>query len=121
MIYSNPLVYKVYDELFSIPPGEIICCKSDDEWTEIALTGQREVQINKPLLEVQKKLPKRHFERVHKSWVINVHHIDKVDWKNGYLRLMDNTSVPILPILKMRLYNLLNNNPVFCKTKEWFD
>jgi len=121
MIYSDPLIYKVYDDLFSIQPQDIICCKSDDGWTDIVLNGQNEIQINKSIREIHLKLPKKHFERVHKSWIINVHHIDKVYWSRGYLRLMDGTIVPILPILKTRLYNILKANPVFCKEMEWID
>lgn len=119
MIYSNRLVYKVYDELVTIPPRDIICCKSDEDWTMVVLTGHREVQVNKTLLEIQDKLPKTHFERVHKSWIINIHHIDEINWDRGYLYLMDGIRVPILPILRMRLQNMLSNNPVFCKDMEW--
>ncbi|HMA69438.1 MAG TPA: LytTR family DNA-binding domain-containing protein, partial [Candidatus Mcinerneyibacterium sp.] len=83
------------------------------------LSGNREYQVNKPLYKIWDKLPAKHFERVHKEWIVNIHYIKQVFWEEQILILADETQVPILPILRMRMQNILKKNPVFFRKMEW--
>lgn len=119
MIFSDPLVFKVYDELVHIFPGELICCKADEDGTVFVLSGNREYQVNKPLYRIWDRLPGKHFERVHKDWIVNVHYIKEVCWDKERLILSDGTIVPVLSILRMRLQNILKGNPIFFRKMSW--
>jgi DNA-binding LytR/AlgR family response regulator len=119
MISSDPLLFRVYDELINISPKELICCKADEDWTVFVLSGNREYQVNKPLYKIWDRLPAKHFERVHKEWIVNIHYIKQVLWEEQILILADETQVPILPILRMRMQNILKKNPVFFRKMEW--
>jgi DNA-binding LytR/AlgR family response regulator len=121
MIYSKRLLFKVYDDVITIAPEDITCCMADSKWTIICLSGNREVHINKPITDVMKKLPNRHFTRVHRKWVVNVHYIDKVFWEFSFLTLLDGVKIPLYPMMKVRLENLLRQNPIFCREMEWMD
>ena len=121
MIYYKRLIFKVYDELIPISPDSIVCCKADDDWSVISLTGNKEVQINEPVSVIIKKLPYQHFLRVHKDWIVNVLYIDKVFWEINHIRMIDGVEIELLPMMKFRLERLLLQNPIFCRELEWME
>ncbi len=121
MIYSRRLIFKVYEQLISISPEDITCCMADEDWTIICLTGNREVQINKPITEVMEKLPELHFSRIHQCWIVNVHYIDEVFWDDNYLKMIDGLEIPFYHMMKFRLENILLDNPVFCGEVEFME
>lgn len=121
MFYSQKIVFKFYDQLISVAPEDIVCCKADDDWTIICLSGNRELQINKMISQMMSKLPPTHFSRVHKHWIVNLHYIDEVVWDENFIKMTENISVPLYPMMKLRLENLLLNNPIFCRQLEYMD
>jgi DNA-binding LytR/AlgR family response regulator len=121
MIYSRKLTFKIYDQLTTLAPEDIICCRADEGWSGICLVGNREMQINKPISFLMKKLPTKHFIRVHRDWIANVHFIENVIWSQHKIIMEEGLILPLFPIMKFRLENLLLDNPIFCRELEWME
>ena len=78
-----------------IKKQDIIHCKSYKNYSTIN-TKDASYTISKTLGDVEAKLPKNIFYRVHNSHIINIEHIDKVIKADGGSILMhNNESVPI--------------------------
>jgi two-component system, LytTR family, response regulator len=60
-----------------ITVSEIIMCKSEDNCTNFHLTNKRCILATKTLKWVETLLSARDFQRVHDSYLINLHHITK--------------------------------------------
>ncbi|MBW6480764.1 MAG: LytTR family DNA-binding domain-containing protein [Bacteroidales bacterium] len=76
-----------------IPWDEIIYCKSDSNYCELNLTGNRRIVASKTLKYLESILPSSQFYRVHKSYLVNLHHIKKYLKRDGGGLLMTNNDV----------------------------
>jgi len=79
-----------------IPWDDIIYCKSDSNYCELNLTGNRKIVASKTLKYFETNLPSGQFCRVHKSYMVNIQHIKKYLKRDGGELLMDNNDV--LPV-----------------------
>lgn len=76
-----------------VPWNEIIYCKSDNNYCELYLTGNRKIVASKTLKHFETNLPSLHFLRIHKSYIINFQHIKKYLKREGGELLMTNGSI----------------------------
>lgn len=81
------------DGIELVPWEEIIYCKSDSNYCEINLTGNRKMVASKTLKNIEANLPSTQFIRVHKSYLINLKHIKKYLKRDGGELLMSNGKV----------------------------
>lgn len=58
---------------------EVLYCEASSCYTNFVLTGNRKLCVSKPLLDYESILGDN-FTRIHKSYLVNVHHI------TGYLK-----------------------------------
>lgn len=81
------------DGIELIPWDEIVYCKSDSNYCELNLTGDRKILASKTLKYFEANLPSHLFVRVHKSYLVNLQHIKKYLKRDGGELLMSNEKV----------------------------
>lgn len=82
--------------LVSLPVGkeykvmnarDIVYCKADVNYTEIISAGGEKMLVTKTLGTVEKILNYPFFFRCHKSYLVNLNHIDSYNRIDGYIRM----------------------------------
>jgi DNA-binding LytR/AlgR family response regulator len=65
---------------------ELICIEADGEYLRMLLTEDREILVFKRLKSILNELPNSTFKQIHRSYIINIQHIDSVDFHEVQLR-----------------------------------
>jgi len=86
------------DGIELVPFAEIIYLKSDSNYCELKLTGNRKLVASKTLKHFEELLPVNQFLRIHKSYLINIHQVKKYLKSDGGVLVMQNDD--ILPVSK---------------------
>ncbi|WP_212004840.1 LytTR family DNA-binding domain-containing protein [Chitinophaga sp. HK235] len=90
----NRIVLRSSQYLQVVPFEEILYCQSDGSYTTFYLTGNRKVMVSRPIKEYDELLPESWFIRIHQSYIVNHHFIDRF-LKDGILVLKDGTQIPV--------------------------
>ena len=69
---------------------DIIYCEAERSYTIFHLEGNKSVMVSKPLLEYDQILQETSFLRIHKSFLINLHHVKEYQRGEGGLVIMSN-------------------------------
>jgi two-component system LytT family response regulator len=69
---------------------EIIYCEAERSYTVFHLEGNKTVTVSKPLVEYEQVLKDTSFLRVHKSFLINLHHIKEYHRGEGGTVVLSN-------------------------------
>lgn len=105
---SGKIALPVNDGYHIIDPAHIIYCKATGAYTEIVLDNEKSFLISKNLGRTQELLPADQFERVHQSYLVNLHHIKKFKKGESPMAVMANDDiVKVSRINKDRLSQLL--------------
>lgn len=67
---SKPQIIKV---------GEIICIKAEKEYSTVHLISGAKILVRKLMKEWEKQLPENIFLRIHRSTIINLNQVDKIE------------------------------------------
>ncbi|MBI1939661.1 MAG: response regulator transcription factor [Ignavibacteriales bacterium] len=89
--YSSPkislddkLFFKNKEETFLLPVNRIVLIKAEGDYTNIYFTDGKKSFIKRSLKNWEASLPDKNFLRVHRSTIINIDHIEKINpWFNG--------------------------------------
>jgi len=91
-----------------IKQDDIIYAKAADNYCEIYVMNGKQYVISKTLKKVENELLKSDFLRVHKSYLVNIHHIKSFERNfGGSLHLYGDIEVPISSTGKKILNGLL--------------
>jgi two-component system LytT family response regulator len=94
-----------------IPYDEIIYCKSDGNYSTLALTGNRKMTVSKPLKYFETNISSEQFVRIHKSYLANIIHIKKyLKRDGGELVMINNDVLPVSRNNRQELLKLIQNN-----------
>lgn len=75
---------------------DIIYCKAERSYTVFYLEGNKTVIVSKPLLDYDNLLRDTFFLRVHKSYLINIHHVKEYQRGEGGVVIMsDDTEIEV--------------------------
>lgn len=75
---------------------EIIYCEAERSYTIFHLEGNKTVTVSKPLLEYDQILKDTAFLRIHKSFLVNLHHVKEYQRGEGGLVIMsDNAEIEV--------------------------
>ncbi len=75
---------------------DIIYCEAERSYTTFHLEGNRNVTVSKPLSEYDQILHGTSFLRIHKSFLINLHHVKEYQRGEGGLVIMsDNAEIEV--------------------------
>lgn len=110
LVGRNPfelLVVSGMNKVDFIRQEEVIYLKSSGRYTEFRFTDvNRSVLATKPLGEFERTLNQVKFYRIHNSYIINLHHLVKINKIAGnYCEMVNGDS---LPVSRRRLEGLLN-------------
>jgi len=78
-----------------IPLTDIIYCRAEKNWTIIALKDQTFVQICQTLKSIEERINSDYFLRVHRSYLLNLHHIEKIQGCYERLEMTEGHSLPV--------------------------
>lgn len=78
---------------YFLHPDEIIRCEADRNYTHFYQTDNRRMLASKPLTDFERILEDQAFLRVHRSHLVNLKHIVRL--QEGQLELSDGSVVPI--------------------------
>jgi two-component system, LytTR family, response regulator len=83
---------------------QIIYCEADSNYTRFHLEGGVQYMVTKTLGDVQDVLETGDFVRVHRQFMVNLEHIQKlVKGEGTYLLMTDGTTIPVARQQKDRL------------------
>ncbi|HET9429979.1 MAG TPA: LytTR family DNA-binding domain-containing protein [Chitinophagaceae bacterium] len=75
---------------------DILYCRADRSYTTFYLEGGKTVLVSKPLLDYDSLLQDTFFLRVHKSYLINIHHVKEYQRGEGGMVIMtDGTEIEV--------------------------
>jgi len=75
---------------------EIIYCEAERSYTIFHLEGKRTVTVSRPLIDYDNLLKDTTFLRIHKSFLINLHHVKEYQkGEGGMVILSDNTEIEV--------------------------
>lgn len=84
------------DGVIFVNTKDIIYCKAESNYTTIVLDNGKKNLVAKTLKEIDETLSGKDFFRVHKSFLVNVHHISKfVRGEGGYIVMPDGTQITV--------------------------
>ena len=75
--------------------ADIIYCRAEKNWTIIALKGQIFFQVCQTLKTIEERINSDNFLRVHRSYLVNLHHIEKVQGSYEQLKMTEGHSIPV--------------------------
>lgn len=75
---------------------DILWCEADENYTHICLASGENILVSQTLGRIEESLPKEFFFRVHKSYLINLDHVQSYTRNDGYQVMMTNgKSIPV--------------------------
>ncbi len=92
-----------------VKTADILYCVSDGNYTTFMMQDGREIVISKNLKHFETKLDSYDFLRIHKSYLINLNHIDfLIKEQGGYVTMRNGKSLPVSRNSKKELYKKMN-------------
>lgn len=105
----NKIKIPVKDGSLFIEPSEIIYIKGEGRYSTVCLNGSLSYVVTKNIGLFEKELASNKFLRVHKSYLVNLNHIKKINHTDGsFLELSDGISIEISRRKKKDLMLALN-------------
>jgi two-component system LytT family response regulator len=103
------LIIATSEGSFFIAPSDILYCEGQSNYTHFHLTRDRKMISSKTLLEYETLLAQQHFFRVHKSYLVNLKHVEAYKNVTGTVLLNTGKQVEVSRRRKEALLNLLFN------------
>ncbi len=87
----------------------IVRCSAERNYTEVFFTNGKKAIFSKTLKDFETLLGQSDFERIHHSHIINLNHLVSFNFKDGgYVKMSDNSEVPVSQRKKSQLIGVLN-------------
>ena len=104
-ILKDSIFVKKQHLYYRIQFGDIQFIKADNVYLEVN-TIDKKFLVRSPLKDYLEKLPKNKFYRAHKSYIVNVDHIDAINSKDI---LINNNLIPISKEFKELIISAMNS------------
>ncbi|MGE0588710.1 MAG: LytR/AlgR family response regulator transcription factor [Cyclobacteriaceae bacterium] len=98
--HFDRIVLSDQSTMYLVKLEDIISCKAEDNYTQFMLSDGRELVISRTLKHYDELLNTQGFVRVHQSYLINLHHLDRFDKREGGELVMKNGS--LIPVASRR-------------------
>ena len=108
--YDDHLFIAVGERADFIKVSSIVCIRADGVYSEILANDGRKLVLHKSLKQWLKQLPAKHFAQIHRSTVINLENVERVEqWFNySYQVYLQNIKEPL--VMSRRFVAQLKNN-----------
>lgn len=108
--FSRKVPFSFSDKTIYVQSEDIIFCKSDGNYTEVYMQGDKKEVLSKKIKEVEVLINNPLFYRVHHSYLVNLNFVTEFIKSDGqYLILRDGSSIPVSRSKKKQLLELLNS------------
>ena len=104
-VLKDSIFVKKQHLYYRIQFGDIQFIKADNVYLEVN-TADKKFLVRSPLKDYLEKLPSHKFYRAHKSYIVNVDHIDAINSKDI---LINNTLIPISKEFKDFIISAMNS------------
>lgn len=82
--YDDTMFLTINSSLKFIRISSILCIEAAGDYSEMVVTDGKKGLVQKSMAEWEERLPENHFCRIHRSTIINLEHITKVEeWFNN--------------------------------------
>jgi two-component system LytT family response regulator len=79
-----------------VVPDDILYCESEGSYTRFYLANAEACLVTRMLGEISKTLEDSHFFRTHKSWLVNLNHVQRFfKTDGGYVVMRDGRQIPL--------------------------
>lgn len=93
---SNRIALPLSDKIEFVQISHIIRCQAEGNYTKFIVDNQKPLLVSQTLKEYDELLSEQGFMRVHQSHLVNITAIKSFIKKDGgYLKLLDDTSIPV--------------------------
>lgn len=107
---KKKIILKTADNIYLLRVNDISCCESDGKYTMIYLADGKKVMVSTTLKFYQDLLTEYGFFRVHKSYLINLEHIQRFEKaEGGYLILGNELKIPVASRKREELLDLFDH------------
>jgi len=98
LIYEDSLFILLNSQMKFIKISDILAIESSGDYTELILKNNNKGLSSKPMREWEMRLPENHFIRIHRTAIVNLNYIQKVeDWfNNSYKVHINGIAEPLL-------------------------
>ncbi len=105
---SKKLVLNTQETVHIVDSNDIIRCESDGSYTMVYVEGKKKILLSKKIKDLEDLLSDLSFFRVHRSHLINLHHVDRFEKKDGgYIVMKDQAMVSLSQSKKDEFFQLL--------------
>ncbi len=104
-VLKDSIFVKKQHLYYRIPFTDIQFIKADNVYLEVN-TKDKKFLVRSPLKDYLEKLPRNKFYRAHKSYIVNVDHIDAINSKDI---MINNTLIPISKDFKEFIISAMNS------------
>jgi len=106
---KKKIILKTFDNIHLMKISDIIYCESDINYTNFYLLNGNKIIVSVTLKEYDEMLSEYGFFRVHKSFLINLSHINRFDKsEGGYIVLSNDNRVPVASRKREQLLELFD-------------
>ena len=106
----NKMILTTMEGFYPVKLEHILYCKADDSYTHFYLQDGKHHLVSKQLKEFEEMLVSHNFFRIHKSYLINLNHVEIVNRINGFTVVMTNKDhLPIASRKKDEFIDRLKN------------
>lgn len=105
---KEKLVLKTLSDMFVVRIDEIFNCQSDGNYTTFMFKDNRKIMVSSNLKSYESILLQHNFIRVHRSHIININHIDRIQKKDGGTIILTNgKEIPISSLRKDAIFEAI--------------
>ncbi len=107
---SRRIVLKTSDAINIVDVCDIVCCKSESNYTTFFFSNSTKLMVSRVLKEYEEMLSEYGFFRPHHSHLVNLHYVTKLDKTDGgFLIMKGGKEIPVSLRRKKRLVEILEN------------
>ncbi len=106
---KKKIILKTFDNIHLVRVTDVVCCESDGKYTVIHLQSGEKVIVSTTLKFYQDLLGDVGFFRAHKSYLVNLEHIQRFEKaEGGYIILNNDLKIPVASRKREELLELFD-------------
>ncbi|WP_439131520.1 LytR/AlgR family response regulator transcription factor [Polaribacter sp.] len=94
-LHHKKITINTDGKLVFLEPKDIYYVESDGNYSTLYLSKNKKIVVTKKLKEINELLPKKHFFRIHNSYIINLNKVKEFLKSDGYVILESGAKVPV--------------------------
>ncbi len=106
--FKKKIILKTFDNIHLVKLLDLVYCESRDNYTDFHLLNGKKILVSNTLKEYDEMLSEYGFFRAHKSYLINLIHIDRFEKaEGGSIVLVNEIKLPVASRKKEQLLEML--------------